>query len=440
MKQLGQLLIATNKEPQLSPTLAAAIQLGFVGGVILRTDAIPSVTSLQELIWSINEAARIGKRTKPVILLDLSHSPSALWSMPSLGAMAVSGQTDDVHRIFNTMALLWRQIGITGVIGTDMADSDRSLDPWRDKKTKYSQLFVRELRLNELDSFVRINVNEIGADREDILTAIVDSGLSGAVFNSPSPFRPYSWREHVNFQGLLILESRACDFVPQNIPASINQGFDMVVLPSADQADAAYHALLVGMNQRRLSKRKIYSTAVRIRSLKGLDLPLPWNPSVIQRPIQKWAQHIWDHSLAYTGSPYSTPSSKLMLIEFGHPSPLKNLLEPQLSFYRLFDIDPDIRDMFQILSLAQQEQDQLIIHLNDASHHLNQTILFPLCQPRPLGIAMNHPSDLFLLPPDATGLTNFDSHPSAYQSLVAAIMGKISIREHWLSPQEVPQS
>ncbi len=440
MKQLGQLLILTNKEPQLSPSLVSALQLGFVGGVILQTDAIPSITTLQELIWGINETARIGRRTKPLILLDLYHLSSSLWSMPSFGAMAVSGQTDDVHRIFNTMALLWRQIGITGVIGPLLADSGHPLDPWHDKRTKYAQLFVRELRQNELDSFVRVNLNAMGAERGEVLTAIVDSGLSGAIFTSPSSLRPHAWREHVNFQGLLIQESCAREFDAQDVPANINRGFDMVVLPSADEADAAYHALLVGMNQRRLSKRKIYSTVVRIRSLKGLDLPLPWNQSVLQRPLQKWAQHVWNHALAYTGSSYTPSSSKLMLIEFGQTSPLKKLLEPQLSFYQLFDIDPDIQDMFHVLSLVQEKQEQLIIHLNDASHHLNQAILFPLCQPKPLGVAMNRPSDLFLLPQDATGLTNFDAHPGAYQSLVSAIMGKISIQEHWLSPQEVPQS
>jgi hypothetical protein len=441
VKHLGQLLIMTNEEPQLSPSLLAAIQLGYAGGVLLRNGSFSSITALQDQVWRLRETAKLGGRSTPLILLELSDALLELWPIPSLGAMAVSGLTDDVHRIFNTMALIWRQIGITGVIGPGLGVYDPLLDPWNDKRAKYAQLFVRELRQNGLDPFVHIDGNQTTTESGDLLTAVVDSGLSGALFTPHSLFfRPYSWREHANFQGLLVQELIAREFLPADVPAGINNGFDMVVLPTGGHADPAYHALLVAMNQRRLSKRKIYSSVVRVRSLKGLDLPLPWNASVTQRPMKKWAQHIWDHALVHTGVPYSGPSSRLMLVEFGRTSWLKSLLRQQLDFYQLLNIDPDIRDMFHILSLVQQKQGQLIIHLNDATHHLNQSILFPLCQPRPIGVAMSHPSDLFLLPQDATGLTNFDSHPGAYQSIAAAILGRLSVRGRWLSPQEVTQS
>ncbi|WP_028961961.1 hypothetical protein [Sulfobacillus thermosulfidooxidans] len=441
MKHLGQLLLMTCEEPQVSPSLLAAIRLGYVGGIVINPAVLPSAESLQDIIWLLHDTAKLGNQPSPVILLDTTDSVSSLWPLPSLRSMAVAGLTDDVHRLLNTMALIWRQMGITGILSPTLGVGDKTPSPWTDKRTKYLQLWVRELRQAGLQPFIRIVPTPSAPDVSDALIATIDSGLGAAILDGHEPVNASLWRDSLNFRGLLVQDFRFTHFDVNLIPASIANGLDMIILPSDADMDESYRALLVEMNRHHLSKRKIYSALTRIRMLKEPKPLFSWSLEVSQRPINEWAQNIWNHALVHTGPVYSPKvgTQELGLIEFGKPSPLKSLLQRHLAFYHCLDIDPDVRDLFQIHLQSQKSSVQLVIHLNDAWHHLNQSLLFPLCQPRPLGVAMHHPADLFLLPRDATGLTNFDTQLGAFGAVASAIIGKISIHGQWPNPQEVTQ-
>ena len=439
VKHLGQLLILTCEEPQVPPSVLAAMRLGHIGGVVLNAPNVPTPKALQELVWLLRESASLGNQPSPFIILDPAASLSSLWPLPSWRSMAVSGLTDDVHRLLNTLTLIWRQLGITGVMGPRIGLNDFPLGPWTDKQSKYLQLWIRDLRQGGLTPFNRFAYSPLSPEATDVLTATIDSGLGAAVISSDTAHSATIWRDHLDFRGILVHDLSSGKFHPDDVSTGIQNGCDNILLPAQAPLDASYRTLLTAMNYRKISKRKLYAALSRVRTLKEGQHPLPWNPSIAQRPIDKWAQNIWNHAVVHTGAPYAAKHEwkKLALLEFGQPSPLQSLKHEGLAFYRCLDLDPDVRDLLQIQLQVQKNAWQLIIHLNDASHHLNQSLLFPLCQPRPIGIAMTHPSDLFLLPPDATGLTNFDTHIGAYQAVWGAIAGQVLIRGRWPHPQKV---